>query len=228
MNEAIVQKGKEEKKEKFLSKYINLFWFFMIGNVSGVVVEGIICLFSKHQWESHVTLLRGPFNLVYGFAAVFLYIISKRLNGKSEIFKFAVFSILCTTLELAVAIFQERFFHSTSWDYSGLPLNILGGRLCLLFSIGWGVLGITFSKFIFTPLDKAFRKKHSKRLVVVSVALSVMMMFNILFSTAVIYRWGNRTVKPVPTNKFEIFVDVLYPDDYMQSRFCEWKLIDKT
>ena len=39
------------------------------------------------------------------------------------------------------ACFMKRSFGYPFWDYSHLPLN-LGGRVCLLFALFWGVLAL--------------------------------------------------------------------------------------
>lgn len=221
-----VNTEKPKQKTNIIALCTNLFWMFMIGNVAGVIVEGVISIFAKGHWESHVTLLWGPLNLVYGFAAIFIYLMAGRLKKMNIFLKFLVFAVVCTALELAVAFFQEIVFNSISWDYSNLPLNIFNGRICLFFSIGWGILGVFFSDFVFVKLDKVLKKPHSKIWTVFSLICAVVMIFNMSFSTAVLYRWGNRVKHPEPSNKFEEFADRHYPHDYLQERFCEWIILE--
>ena len=43
--------------------------------------------------------------------------------------------------EYVTGLFYEKVFRVSFWDYSHLPLN-LGGRVCLLFALFWGVLAL--------------------------------------------------------------------------------------
>ena len=50
--------------------YRKLFWLFLIGSVTGVVLEGLFCLVSKGAWETHVVSVYLPLNPLYGIGAV--------------------------------------------------------------------------------------------------------------------------------------------------------------
>ena len=56
--------------------------------------------------------------------------------------------------EYICSLGQEIVFGSVAWDYSSLPLNI-NGRVCLLYSIFWGVLGVGWVKLVMPLVDKA-------------------------------------------------------------------------
>lgn len=224
-SEAEIDNSENQKKRSKSDMITYMFWLFTVGNVAGVIIEGIVNFIAHGSWETHVTLLWGPFNLVYGFACVFIYLMTLILKDRSTLFRFFVFSVVCTSLEATVAIFQRKVFNSESWDYSEMPFNFLGGKICLPFSLLWGFIGIAFSHYLFGPIDSMFDKgntnKYFKR---VSATLAVLTAVNIIFSTAVLYRWGNRSISPDPKNNFEIFVDKKYTNEYMQHRFCEWHI----
>ena len=50
-------------------------------------------------------------------------------------------------MEYFTGLFYEKVFRVSFWDYSHLPLN-LGGRVCPLFSLLWGVLAVLVLKLI--------------------------------------------------------------------------------
>ncbi|MCQ2485082.1 MAG: putative ABC transporter permease [Clostridia bacterium] len=223
----LTEKEKSSAVKENNVKWSDLFWLFMVGNVSGVIIEGIISLFAKGHWENHVTLLWGPFNLVYGLAAVFIYLVSDKLKKHSNTFKFIFFTVICSSLELAVAVLQEKVLNSVSWNYSNLPFNFFGGRLCLFFSFGWGLLGIFFARFVFVPLDHILKKNIAHKLERLTLTFAIFMAVNIVFSTAVLFRWTHRAAYPEPRNSFEVFTDKRYTDEFMQHRFCEWVILNE-
>ena len=54
---------------------------------------------------------------------------------------FPAAALVCTAVEYVTGLFYEKVFRVSFWDYSHLPLN-LGGRVCLLFALFWGVLAL--------------------------------------------------------------------------------------
>ena len=54
--------------------YQELFWLFMMGNVAGVIVEGLWCKVRYGKWQTHVVALWGPFNIVYGIGIAMFYV----------------------------------------------------------------------------------------------------------------------------------------------------------
>lgn len=62
--------------------YQEIFWLFMLGNVLGVIVEGLWCLFRYGEWQTHVVALWGPFNIVYGIGIALFYIGESLLGGQ--------------------------------------------------------------------------------------------------------------------------------------------------
>lgn len=201
--------------------YQKLFWLFLVGNVLGVILEGLWCTITNGKWETHVTFLWGAFNIVYGIGAVAIYSASVYLKNKKILIKFMSFALIGALIEYVIGVFQEVVLKSTSWDYSNQKLNI-GGKVSLLFTIFWGILGVLFTYYALPFLNKILNKMKSKPWNVTCVALSIFMLINFVFSMVVLIRWGNRLEAPAASNSFMDFIDKMYPNDYLQERFCEW------
>ena len=58
---------------------------------------------------------------------------------------------------------MELVLGFTAWNYSNMFLNI-NGRICLLFSMFWGFLGILWIKFLYPQIEKALNKLNPKRI----------------------------------------------------------------
>lgn len=68
-------------------------------------------------------------------------ICGEKLQKKSLAAKCAAGSLIITFVEFCTGILVNRILHLRVWDYSNMPLNILG-QICLPFSLIWFVLTI--------------------------------------------------------------------------------------
>ena len=205
---------------KFKAKYYHLFWFFMLGNVLGVIIEGIYCCFAYGEWRTHTTFLWGWFNIVYGLGAIVVYIVSVLVQKYNAFIKFLAFTVSATLLELILGLFAQYVLNTKAWTYEFMTI---GEHISVPFSLAWGILGTLFAQYVLPLLDKLFAKMQGKAFVVISNICIVFMVINLFASLAVQYRWGQRPYKPVPTNAVERFIDEHYPDEYLEQWFNNWK-----
>ena len=56
-------------------------------------------------------------------------------------------------LEYLTSFIMEKLFNARWWDYSNEFFNI-NGRICLLYSIFWGILSLVLIKIINPIIDK--------------------------------------------------------------------------
>lgn len=124
---------------------INLATYFIIYSFLGWVIESIYkSIYEKKFINSG--FLYGPFCPIYGLGAIIMYLSLKECTS-NPIMVFAVGFLVLSIWEYLVGIFLEKIFHTKYWDYSNNKFNI-HGRVCLLNSIFWGVLGLLFIEFI--------------------------------------------------------------------------------
>lgn len=90
--------------------------------------------------------LHGPFCPMYGFASVIIILLSSHI-GKSYTTLFVVCFFGASIIEYFTGYILEKLFNAKWWDYSGMPLN-LKGRICILYSIIWGLVGIFVIKVL--------------------------------------------------------------------------------
>lgn len=202
-------------------EYHNVLILFMVGCVLGVILEGLFCYFRRGEWETHVTFLWGPFNIVYGLGAVAMYLASVSLEGKSTVTEFMWFTVLGCAIEWLMGFIQDKMFNSYSWSYGKLSI---GKYLSVPFALAWGLLGLMFMKLLMPLISKCFEHTGSKRWQKLSKVVTVFMCVNLLLSVAVFTRWGQRVKNPDPRTAIERIIDRVYPSDYLQSRFVEWKI----
>ena len=211
-----------EKQEVHFAQgmtFYKLFWVFFIGCFAGVVLETIYCLIQRGHYESRVGLIYGPFNLVYGIGALCLSGALYQFRNRGRVFSFVGGFVVGSVVEYACSWFQEVCFGSTSWDYSNMPYN-LNGRICLLYSIFWGILGIFWIKDIYPRMAKWILKIPNKVGKPLTWVLLVFMVFNSVMTLFTSLRWTARREGVEPRNAFEAYLDEHYPDERMQKIFA--------
>lgn len=90
--------------------------------------------------------LHGPFCPIYGIGALIMYGFLNSFKTNLLVV-FIIAFIVLTIWEYLVGVFLEKVFHTTYWDYSQNKFNI-NGRVCLMNSFFWGILGVCFVQWI--------------------------------------------------------------------------------
>lgn len=200
----------------FSHKLYIYFWCFFLGSIFGFIFESILSYFQVGYIINKQELVFGPFMPVYGIGAIIFMYISKHF--KSITMTFILTFILGSALEFFYSLLQEYIFGTLSWDYSNSPLNIYG-RITLIYSIGWGILGIISCK-VLLPLINNFLINFSKfQAILTTYILIIFMIFNISVTIIALYRQKQRYLNIQPSNIISKIIDKYYPDNKMDSIF---------
>ena len=195
--------------------FYKLFIIFFSGSFVGVLIELLWCYLRNGYFESRSGLVYGPFNLVYGIGALVLTMALYRYRNRSWTFSFIGGFVTGSVIEYFCSFFQELLFGSTSWDYSNIPFN-LNGRICLLYSVFWGVLGIFWIKKIY-PRIAGWILRIPDRVGKTAVwILLAFMVVNSAVSGAAVYRWAERTAGKEASGSLERVLDERFPDERME------------
>ena len=130
-----------------------LFWYFLIFSILGLVIETLYCYFTMGILESRKGFIWGPFCPVYGVCGAILIYILDKTNLKSIIKLFIAGFIIGSIGEYILSYILESIYGIRFWNYEYLQYN-LNGRISLMFSIYWGILAIILIKFIKPLIDK--------------------------------------------------------------------------
>lgn len=206
-------KDKNVKKELTI-----LFWVFIIGSIAGFIFEVIVVFFQKGHFELRQGLIYGPFIPVYGIGAMCYYIVLSKTKIKNKIQIFLITMILGGITEYLCSFIQEKAFGTISWDYSYLPFNI-NGRTSLLHCIYWGIGGVLYITYIDPFLNKMIDKTNIKAFDLITIILSIFIIFDISISWMAADRQTERKNNIEPENRLDIFLDKNYPDEYMNRIF---------
>lgn len=199
--------------------FYKLFIIFFSGSFVGVLIELLWCYLRNGYFESRSGLVYGPFNLVYGIGALVLTMALYRYRNRSWTFSFIGGFVTGSVIEYFCSFFQELLFGSTSWDYSNIPFN-LNGRICLLYSVFWGILGIFWIKKIYPRIAGwilMIPDRVGKTLVWILLAF---MLFNSAVSGVAVYRWAERTGGKEASGSLERVLDERFPDERMEKIYA--------
>ena len=148
----------EKKTEKI--NIWRILIYFIIYSFIGFVVETLFALVNYNVLESRKSFLYGPFCGIYGVGAVVLILVL-RLFNKNNYTLFLGGCITGSIIEYIMSFLGEILFGARWWDYSKRFLNI-NGRICLLYSIFWGVLSLILIRIINPTIDKFINYIKSK------------------------------------------------------------------
>lgn len=150
---------KEEVKKQFTIfgfTITRILAYFIVYSVIGYIIETAFGLVTKGVIESRQSFLYGPFCGIYGLGAVVMVIGLQRFQ-KNNYTLFAGGFVIGSLVEYVISFIGEWFFHIKWWDYSSMPFNI-NGRICVWFSLFWGILAIYLMTHVHPKVDNLLDK----------------------------------------------------------------------
>lgn len=184
--------SKKVKKGIFGYSFRQMLEYFIVYSILGYVIETLYGLLTKGVVESRQSMLYGPFCCIYGLGAICLLCIPKSAKKNNWTLFIAGF-IIGSVVEYVVSWVGEVIFNIKWWDYSNFPLNI-NGRVCVYFSIFWGILTICLNKVINPTVDKVLGKIPIKVLHVLTVIIMVFMAFDFIISSFALKMFETRLI----------------------------------
>ena len=210
-----------EKKTNPFARGINLYkiiWIIFMGSFAGGIIGMAWCLLKNGYVESRRGMVWGPFNFLYGAGAALLSITLYRFRNHGQWLSFLGGMIVGSVLEYFCSWAQEMLVGSRSWDYSNVPFN-LNGRICLLYSVFWGILGVVWIKRIF-PMVSALIQKIPRKIAKPFTWLCVVFfIIDLLVSGVAVWRWSKRMEGIPPQNAITRAIDKDFDDERMERIF---------
>ena len=116
------------------------FWYFVIYSFLGFCLEVLFARVTQQSKRDRKCFLFLPLCPVYGLGALWILALPAPVRDH-PILLFLGSALAATGAEYAMSLFYERLTGVHFWDYRHLPFH-LHGRVCLLFSVFWGILGV--------------------------------------------------------------------------------------
>ena len=212
----------EEEQSGHFARGLNVYKLLIIlyiGSFAGVVVELLWCFLRNGHFESRAGLVYGPFNLLYGVGAIALPVFLYRYRNRGRWLSFLVGMAVGSAVEYATSWAQETFLGSRSWDYSDMPFN-LNGRICLLYSVFWGILGIFWLKNLYPRMASAIIHIPDRWGKILTWVILAFFVFDALVSLFAVMRWHARVAGTAVPGVFWNVFDLRFPDERMQKIYA--------
>ena len=201
-----------------MKKLYKLLYIFIISSICGYFIELIWSLVTKGIFINHSAVVIGPFNFAYGICGVALTLLLYKFKDESYLKIFLLSFIGGSILEYIMSWGMELVLGFTAWDYSNNFLN-LNGRICLLFSIFWGFLGILWIKILYPQIDKILNKINPKVYKILIICLTIFLLFDILLTISSVNRARKADKGIPPNNGYEKFLDNTFNSKYLKNMF---------
>lgn len=198
--------------------WYNLFYIFIIGSVFGWLIEGIWTFLKKGLIINHSALVIGPFNFAYGICAFFLSTLLFKYRNSSYLKIFVIGFIGGSVLEYIMSLGMELVMGFTAWDYSHKFLNI-NGRICLTYSIFWGIISIVWIKLLYPKIISMIEKMNKKVGNIIMKILIVFLICDIFLTSSAINRARAFDKGIPPSNSYEKFLDKTFNRNYLKNMF---------
>ena len=122
-----------------------LFLHIIIYSFIGWIFE-VIYAYKNQKKFINRGFFKGPICPIYGFCTTLIILLLRPISCNIFLL-FLTSTIIISFIEYITSFALEKLFNKRYWDYTDDPFNIKG-RICLHFSLFWGLLAIVAIKII--------------------------------------------------------------------------------
>ncbi len=196
----------------------NMLYIFIFASIMGWIIEGLWTLIKKGVLINHSAVAIGPFNFIYGICAVIFTILLYKYKDSSIIKLFLICFLVGTIYEYVSSFCIEHVLGFAPWDYSQKFLNI-NGRVSLLYSFCWGILGVLWFKFLEPKTMQLIEKINVNVGKKILIFLVIFLIFDVAFTFSALNRARNLEKGIVAQNSYERFLDKTFNKKYLKNMY---------
>lgn len=210
MREKINESKKEPLKIQGFTT-TTLLAYFIIYSIVGFVIETIFGILTKGVLESRKSFIIGPFCSIYGLGAVIMILALQKFKKNNYTLFFGGF-LVGSIIEYVVSLIGEALFHVVWWDYSDMAFNI-NGRICVAFSMFWGILAIYLITHFNPKVDKFLERFSYKQLKKSVIIIMIFLMIDMIITGIGLKVFF---VRLVSENKVQLNIEEKFIDKYIE------------
>ena len=170
-----------------------LFLLFIVYSITGWIIE-VIATYPYTKCFVNRGFLIGPYCPIYGNCAIAMIFLLH--NVTNPILLFVLSILICSVGEYVTSYTMEKIFHARWWDYSKNKFN-LNGRICLVNSLAFGVLGFLLIKFVNPFVVELITKLSPIMINVLFYTMLTLFIIDNVISFKVIFKIKNMSIKYV-------------------------------
>lgn len=186
-----IKENLQKQKEKIQSRIVvedpivkitfkRILAYFIIYSFLGFIIETIFGMLTKGVVESRQSCLYGPFCCIYGLGAAVMIPGLQKFKKRNWTL-FLAGAVEGSVVEYIISWIGEMIFHIKWWDYSNMPFDI-NGRICLLFTIFWGVLALVLIRLINPYIERFIDKIPAKLFSVITIGGTILLILDLLIT----------------------------------------------
>ncbi len=151
----------------------DILFSFTFFSVLGWVIE-VVYRSTRDGRFVNPGLLKGPYLILYGTAALILMGSISLIHGYNIFIKILYYFLITTGLELISGLNAQHFFNVRLWDYSDQRFQFKG-HICLKFSVYWILLAFAFEYLLLPSYQSLINRLPSSAIVGSSTLLLALM-----------------------------------------------------
>lgn len=230
-----MKEEKQKKQSNAINKltYHNYLWYMIIFSILGLIIEAIFSAIVSGKLERVNGPILGPLCVIYGLAAVIIIaLLNKYKEHKIKLFVYG--ALLGATTEYIISFILEAIFGVKFWQRSWSAFNI-NGRICLEYSIIWGILALLTIAVLKKYIDKIINKIQGKTRKILDIILTIILVLYIAITI-----WGITvyTIRAKETlngknyisnnNAIEKFQNMAFSNEIMSKLFPNMSILANT
>ncbi|MDO4391607.1 MAG: putative ABC transporter permease [Clostridium sp.] len=229
LEEEKIKENLQKQKEKIQSKIViedpvvkitfkRILAYFIIYSFLGFIIETIFGMLTKGVIESRQSCLYGPFCCIYGLGAAVMIPGLQKFKKKNWTL-FLAGAIEGSIVEYVISWLGEIVFHIKWWDYSNMPFDI-NGRICLLFTIFWGILALVLMRLINPYIEKFIDKIPKKLFSVLTIGGTILLILDLLITAFGLQVFYTRFTKKYDLNLVED-KNLMVSQEVLENKFVQ-------
>ena len=186
-----IKENLQKQKEKIQSRIVvedpivkitfkRILAYFIIYSFLGFIIETIFGMLTKGVVESRQSCLYGPFCCIYGLGAAVMIPGLQKFKKRNWTL-FLAGAVEGSIVEYIISWVGEMIFHIKWWDYSNMPFDI-NGRICLLFTIFWGILALVLIRLINPYIERFIDKIPAKLFGIITIGGTILLILDLLIT----------------------------------------------
>lgn len=229
LEEEKIKENLQKQKEKIQSKIViedpvvkitfkRILAYFIIYSFLGFIIETIFGMLTKGVIESRQSCLYGPFCCIYGLGAAVMIPGLQKFKKKNWTL-FLAGAIEGSIVEYVISWLGEIVFHIKWWDYSNMLFDI-NGRICLLFTIFWGILALVLMRLINPYIEKFIDKIPKKLFSVLTIGGTILLILDLLITAFGLQVFYTRFTKKYDLNLVED-KNLMVSQEVLENKFVQ-------
>lgn len=205
----------------------NLFWLFLVFCLVGYIFETQIAFLEFGSFQSKAGLIYGPFSQIYGIGALLSVLLYRLVRNSTHLAQFLFYSATGLIFEFSAGIIQENILGSYSWDYSSHILSFGTGRTDILYSLVWGLSAILVVYKVYPTVCRIYDSVGRRTSSLATLVFCALLSADVLVTSLAVARYSERHYGDLPSTSIEAYLDLQYPDDFMERTFPTMLFLEK-